>query len=169
MKELEKNIKSTFEELYATISAFNDSQIDVVPFSGSWTPGQVAEHIIKSISGIPNLCDGSTKVSHRAADEKTEAIRKLFLDFTQKFQSPDFIVPIETQHNKANILHALKRTEGNFLNVARTHDLSLICLDFELFGFGHLTKLELLDFGLTHTQRHIRQLKNIFHHLTQNN
>lgn len=41
------------------------------------------------------------------------------------------------------------------------HDLSFICLDFELPGTGALTGLEWIHFLSTHTRRHVRQLRNI--------
>ncbi len=169
LKELKKNIEHTFSELCTTLAAFSNEQINTVPFEGSWTAGQVAEHIIIAVGGAPQVCQGETQISLRAEDDKIEPLRAFFLDFTQKYTSPDFALPTGTRHDKAEILAAIKHIEKEFENAANTLDLTLTCLSFELPGFGHLTCFEWLDFGLTHAQRHIRQLKNIFKHLNAGN
>ncbi len=67
-------IEETFSRLTAAISKFSEKQFSTpFPFEGSWTAGQVAEHIIKSIGGMP---DQKTQPSDRAHNEKIEAIRK---------------------------------------------------------------------------------------------
>ncbi len=160
--QLLKETQTTFSDLYRSMDLFKDEQVDVVPFAGSWTPGQVMEHILKAVSGIPQLCRGNTQPSQRPENEKTAGLKKLFLDFNMKMKSPDFIVPTETQHDKALLLSQFKKTEEKFADAISSLDLSLLCTDFEIPGFGVLTRYELLDFGLTHTQRHIHQLNTIF-------
>lgn len=59
--ELKIEIKSTFGQLYQTLSLFTQSEINAIPFEGSWTSGQVARHIIKSTSGLKQVCDNNTK------------------------------------------------------------------------------------------------------------
>lgn len=162
MKEsLKQNIIRTFKNLNAVVLSFKESEIDAVPFEGSWTAGQVCEHIIKSISGIPELCNGNTEQTMRMADEKMDAINAMFLDFTIKMQSPPFILPISTNHDRNSIISTLKMIEKAMIGIVETHDLTLVCIDFELPPFGKLTKYEWIGFGLAHTQRHTYQLKNI--------
>ena len=48
----------------------------------------------------------------------------------------------------------------------RLLDLSATCLDFEMPGIGALTRLEWLWFYVWHTQRHLRQVKNIYAAIT---
>jgi hypothetical protein len=168
MKEqLLKETQDTFSDLYKTSRLFINEQIDAVPFEGSWTPGQVMEHMLKAVAGIPSICMGATQPAQRPQDEKTEAIKNLFLDFSIKFKSPDFIEPTETQHDKNQLLAEFKKTEQAFSDMIIGQDLAQLCLDFDLPGFGQLTRYELLHFGLIHTQRHIRQLNNILKKVTQ--
>src|SRR3954465_2712501 len=98
--QLLKENQTTFSDLYRSIDLFKEEQIDVVPFEGSWTPGQVMEHILKAVAGIPQLCRANTQPAQRPENEKTAGLKNLFLDFNMKMKSPDFIVPIETQHDK---------------------------------------------------------------------
>ena len=157
-----KDTQSTFSDLHNAIGRFKDEQIDALPFEGSWTPGQVAEHILKAVAGTPQLCMGSTQPAMRPQDQNTPGIRNLFLDYSIQMKSPDFIQPTEKQHVKPQLLSRVKKTEQDFIEIIGSQDLSLLCTDFELPGFGPLTRYEWLDFGLTHTKRHIRQLNNIF-------
>lgn len=165
--QLLKDTHSTFSDLYGAINLIKDEQIDTIPFEGSWTPGQVVEHILKAVANLPHICMGATQPAQRPENEKTPGIKNLFLDFTIKFKSPDFIIPTETQHHKNQLLAELKKTEQAFADLISKQDLSRLCLDFEIPGFGQLTRYELLDFGLTHTQRHLRQLNNILKIFTQ--
>jgi hypothetical protein len=164
--KLKSDTGSTFSGLYKTLDPLTDQMINTVPFEGSWTAGQVVEHIIKSASGLPQVCGGPTEAVGRKEDEKLAAIRNLFLDFSVKFQSPDFILPGNGPYHKAELRATLEKIEQDINHINATQDLSPECLDFELPGFGRLTRHELLGFVLIHAQRHTRQLENIAGHLT---
>ena len=142
---------------------FGPQQLNTIPFAGSWTAGQVAEHIIKSVSELP---DEKTETPKRFEDEKVYLLKKIFLDFTTKMKSPDFIVPQQTTHDKAALLQSLTDIEDNLIRIIKTKDLSLLCLDFEFPSVGYLTRLEWIKFFIFHTQRHTRQIVNIYNHLT---
>lgn len=156
--ELLAEIRDTFQELNNTISAFNDEQFNRVPFPGSWTPAQVSEHIILFTSGMP---DNHTQFTERKYDEKVEPLRQLFLNFSIKMKSPDFVNPGNSSRDKMEVLRIFKSVPDRLENLVETIDLSATCLDFEFPGLGHLTRYEWIRFFVVHTQRHIRQLKNI--------
>src|SRR6266480_647100 len=90
-KELIKQFDETESELLKVVSSFSEEQLNAVPFKGSWTAGQVTEHLLKSKSGIPKLFSGATKPTEREPDEKVDIIKSIFLDFNSKFKSPDFV------------------------------------------------------------------------------
>lgn len=159
---------NTAKELLQALASFDEEQINKIPFEGSWTAGQVAEHILKSASGAVAMLNGDTKPAGRPAEEKVGALRDLFLNFETKMSSPDFVLPADPEHNKEELISALQRTMQDASLAAATKDLSGICVGFEFPGFGELTRLEWLSFMLFHTQRHTRQLKNILHKLAAN-
>jgi hypothetical protein len=159
--DLIKEIKVTYSVLLQTLSRYEADEMDIIPFEGSWTAGQVAEHIIKSGSGICGFLQGPTEPTHRPIDQKVATIKSVFLDFTIKMQSPDFILPTQTSHHKDAQVNTLESIRNELLQAA-TLDLSHTCTGFELPGIGMLTRLEWLYFNCFHTQRHIRQLGNIF-------
>jgi hypothetical protein len=158
-KELLTEIDHTTTDLLETIASFKETQIDTVPFEGSWTAGQIAEHLSKAVSA--DVLYGNVTPTHRSPDEKSPAIRDMFLNFDIKMTAPDFVQPSAHVHNKKDILQHAAQTWANIREAVRQLDLSATCITFELPGFGLLTRLEWVRFMLYHTQRHIHQLKNI--------
>jgi hypothetical protein len=76
-------------------------------------------------------------------------------------QSPDFIIPSNDDKDKPQLMASLKEAFAGLARVARTKDLLVTCLDFEMPTIGHMTRLEYLNFVAVHTQRHIWQLKKM--------
>ncbi|WP_163399066.1 DinB family protein [Flavobacterium fluviatile] len=167
--EIKEEITTTFEKLNETISLFTQEEINRIPFEGSWTPGQVIRHVIKSTSGFPEVCDSNTKKLDQPADAKIASLKEIFLNLDVKYDSPDFIYPETAAYNKADLLSKLETIRNEMLNIAENYDLTLTCMDFEIPGVGNLTIYELLNFAVFHTQRHTFQLKNISSALKNNN
>ena len=94
MKEqLILDFNETTQELLSTLYSFRQEKFNKIPFEGSWTAGQVAEHLFKSESNIPNVLKGNSKTTGRNPFEKAPIIESVFLDFSKKLQSPEFILP----------------------------------------------------------------------------
>lgn len=155
-----KEIQITFDGLYAALQTFNDSTINQIPFAGSWTAGQVAEHLIKGLSGIGRM-GAKTKKTDRPADQKIPEIKKVFLDYSIKMTSPEFLIPTEETHQLQEQLSVLKNIEEQHIGMAEDADLSLESLVFEFPGLGTFTLYEWISFNLIHAQRHTRQLHRI--------
>ncbi|MBS7233553.1 DinB family protein [Flavobacterium psychroterrae] len=160
--KLKQEVENTFAALYQTISLFDQSKINIIPFEGSWTPGQVVRHIIKATSGFKKVCDGNTKKLENAIDEKIPVLKDIFLNFNTKYDSPDFIYPEDREYDKIELTSRLQKIESEILDIVANYDLSLTCLDFEIPGIGTLTIYELINFAIFHTTRHTHQLKVIF-------
>ena len=154
-----KDLTQTKAELLAAITAIDEQKFNTVPFEGSWTAAQVSEHLQEAIGA--DVLYAETKSADRQADEKVNAISDVFLNFEVKYQSPDFIIPANHPHSKSAMLAILDSAFNKLIAVADTLDLSEICLEFEIPGFGTFTRLEFLWFFNVHTIRHTRQLKNI--------
>lgn len=158
-QELVNEIEATGHSLLKTISSFSDEQLNICPFEGSWTAGQVAEHVLKA--GDCGILYGNTAVTERQPDEKAPAIRELFLNYTLKFQAAEDILPTQESHQKAALLQDLRQTWDKVIAAAQNIPLEDTCLDFEVPGFGPLTRYEWLQLINVHTQRHVHQLEEI--------
>lgn len=154
-----QDLKQSKAELLDAVSAIDEQKFNTVPFEGSWTAGQVSEHILKALGA--DLLYADTKPTDRQPDEKVTAIADLFLNFEIKMKSPDFILPDDKPKDRDTLLRALEKTFDRLIHAAETLNLNEICTVFEVPGFGPFTRLEFLWFFNVHTKRHIRQLKNI--------
>jgi hypothetical protein len=159
-------IDDTFNELIRLIASFDQEQINVVPFKGSWTAGQVVEHIIKSDGGFVQLLNGPVRDTEGEPDAHIAELKRVFLDFTIKMKAPDFIQPEDTFYEKFYLLSSIQDIKSGLEQAIATKDLTKTCTTFELPGSGYPTGLEAVHFVLYHTQRHIYQLKNIYERVT---
>jgi hypothetical protein len=155
---LAEEIQQSAEEFMTTLSRFSNEQLNTVPFPGSWTAGQISDHIRKATDGLP---DSQTKAADRDPALYVETLTSLFLDFTVKYESPGFILPDTGPFQTKALLRELVRIKNENAAIALTKDLTHLCLDFEMPGLGHLTRYEWLKFITAHVQRHNYQLKNI--------
>jgi len=160
-KEIIKELQDTVSEFQKLISSFDERQLNKVPYEGSWTAGQVAQHIILANSGFADVLNGPVKDTERAPDEQIEKIREIFLNFNTKMNSPDFILPTLKEYNKVKQLNALEKIKLDVSKAVDDLDLDKTCLAFELPVFGHLTRQEAVYFVIYHTQRHAQQLGRI--------
>ncbi len=158
--ELFNQVETTTNELIQLIDSLSEEQLNKIPFEGSWTAAQVGDHLLKSYS-VAETLSGNIKTTERNPEEKTEIIKKVFLDFNTKMESPGFIIPSDTLIAKTDLLMALKNRIDQLKEIIRTQDLSQTCLDFSIPGLGEFTRSEWLYFMVYHSQRHIHQLKNI--------
>lgn len=162
MKEqLITDFNETTEELLETISSFDEKEFNKIPFEGSWTAGQVGEHLFKSESNIPNVLKGNSKATERNPFEKTAIIEMVFLDFSKKLQSPEFILPSDEPKNKEDFIKGFERTRKELRNLIETSDLTRTFTDFPFPQLGEFTGWEWICFAVSHSKRHIRQMKNI--------
>ena len=114
---------------------------------------------------MPALVSGKTEATTRPFDERAKPLRDLFLDFSTKMKSPEFLEPTATEHSKSVLLASLQQIETELLDIAQNNDLTLTLLDFEMPGSGTLTTYEWLAFLTAHAQRHTHQLENIHRRL----
>jgi len=161
-KEIASEIETTTNELAQLVASFTPEQVNTIPFENSWTPGQVVDHILKSVASITKTINGTTRPTDRNPVEKKEMIEGVFLNFTKKLNSPDFIIPPKADHDKKDLVQAITTAMAKVMQASQKLDLSATCVDFELPGMGKLTRLEWTWFIVYHTKRHIHQLKNIF-------
>lgn len=151
----------TFEELINIISSIKAQQFNQVPFEGSWSAGQLAQHVILSAGGFVWLLNGPVKDTERDPEENIQNLRAMFLDFSSKMQSPAEIVPEEKQYDQEKLITKLKDIQHSFLETIKKVDVTKTCTAFEIPKSGYMTAAEAIVFTIVHTQRHVHQLKNI--------
>jgi uncharacterized damage-inducible protein DinB len=166
-KELAKQVGDTLGTFISLLTKIPPEQFNIVPFEGSWTAGQLAQHMILSNSGFADIVNGPVKNTDRAVDENVPQLRRDFLNFDIKMQTPDFIRPEKKDYDKDDALAALNNIRMQISEAAETLDLTKTCLAFEVPVLGYLTRFEAINFVDVHTQRHVHQLKNIYNELNK--
>lgn len=161
-QQLFYQLDDTTNKLIMLVSETDADFINKVPFENSWTVAQLAVHITKSNKAIAQGLGMPGNFLERDAEENVPKLKNIFLDFTAKYQSPPFIAPEERDYNKEEVITELNKSIEQLHHLRTETNLTEI---ISLPIFGEITKLELLHFVLYHTQRHIRQLKNILAHL----
>ena len=157
-RELFIKLHEPVSELLNLLSSNTETGINTVPFKNSWTAAQVADHITKSTSSIAKAMNMESAPTERDPGERIQELKKMFLDFTVKFKSPEFILPSQDVYEKELLIGKLSSSFDQLKERADTVNLSGMITHP---AFGDITKLELLYFVLYHTKRHLRQVKNI--------
>ncbi|WP_164849855.1 DinB family protein [Mucilaginibacter limnophilus] len=154
-------LSGTLQSFIDEAALFNNQEFNSVPYPGSWTPGQCAQHIRMSASGFNDVLNGRVTDTNREPDAGVEQIKAQFLNFDLKMQSPDFVVPEEKAYDQEEMIQALKVIRENVLNSVQSLDLDKTCISFKVPGAGWFTRFEAASFVLYHTQRHVHQLKKM--------
>jgi uncharacterized damage-inducible protein DinB len=162
---MKEKLIAEFEEstrnLLATLTSFSEQEFNRVPFEGSWSIGQVAEHLLKPESSIPGIFKGNSIQTEREPFEKTGVIESIFLDYTIKMQSPEFTLPSGEQKNKQQLIKEFAGNRKELQGLMETMDLDRTFTDFPFPQLGEFTGWEWICFAVCHTKRHIRQMKSI--------
>ncbi|HVZ57132.1 MAG TPA: DinB family protein [Chitinophagaceae bacterium] len=152
----------TVGDLITQFASFTGRAVNQVPFPGSWTAGQVAEHLEKSNIMITRALVLPGQPAHRDPAARIAELRESFLDLRVKFKSPDFILPIRGTYDHETMARQLRLSAEALLEAAReVRPDELI----QVPAFGEISRLEILHFVLYHTRRHLHQLRNILAHL----
>ena len=133
-----------------------------VPFEGSWTAGQVVEHILMVGNGFTQLLSGPNETTTRSVDEHVPRIKTILLDFNTKSIASDNITPEQVEYDIQDHLTRLEKLKTAITTAVKSLDLNRTCIAFDIKTFGHLTGLEATYFFLFHTKKHVHQLQNIF-------
>src|SRR6266700_6832874 len=150
---------SIISDLLQAVSLFSKKEINTIPYTGSWTAGQVVEHITRSNDTIVQSLHINGYVTKRKPDERIPELKELFLDFTIKLESPDFILPTRDIYEKEVLVADL---EKSVLQIREARNRINLIEALNHPAFGEITKLEIVHFALYHTQRHLHQLHKIY-------
>lgn len=162
-KELINEIEKVHNNFINTLSKFTEKELNTIPFEGSWTAAQVAEHATKSNQGIlAQLLNGKSKSINRSYNEQVEIVKQVFLS-KEKMKSAAQLEPSLTLHNKASLVTILKKQKEQQIECVNEKDLKALIseLDFPSSPNG-LTRYEWLFVMIEHAKRHIKQIENIY-------
>ncbi len=153
-------------EMAQAVEQFTNSDLNVVPFEGSWSAAQVTVHVLKSVEGLPKLFSSEAVSTERDPHQFEAELKKIFLDFDTRMKSPEFILPGDGPFQKDELIERLNETRRAINEKVKDVELSNTFTSFSFPGTGPLTGYELLCFAYCHSTRHARQVTKIFEALT---
>lgn len=156
--ELLLEFEAATNAIIEKVAALSQSEINTVPFPGSWTAAQVIEHLVKSDQAMIQTLNGPVQPTNRPPDEMVEKLRAIFLDFSTKLPSPEFIIPSSQTFDKENLIGTFKAGRKEIGKAIQTLDLTTGC---HMPIFGEPTRMEIITFVIFHTIRHTNQVKHI--------
>ncbi|RZK17353.1 MAG: DinB family protein, partial [Flavobacterium sp.] len=115
MENIRTEAEQTLQSFIKTFSEFKQETVNLAPFKGSWTAGQVAEHMILANSNFGEVLNGLVEETQRKPDEKVEVIRSILLNFDTKLDSPDFICPVLKDYDRKFQLEKLIEIKDEIL------------------------------------------------------
>src|SRR5688572_12198652 len=117
-------VEGTATELMEMVEKFSDVNINLIPFTNSWTAAQVADHITKSNNSILKAMLLSGTNINRNPGGRVEELKAIFLNFDSKLKSPDFILPSQDIYERQAVINNLKWSVEKLLEVSMGTDLS---------------------------------------------
>lgn len=157
-KELVHELRNAFDTFRDLVGAFSNENFNQVPFEGSWTPAQVASHIIMATDGIP---DENTEPASRDYKAQVGAITAMWTNYSVKMEAPDFLVPNNPLTNKLQALKEINRIKEKLASLVVEKDVTEICPDFPVPTLGTLSRYEWFVFIALHVHRHAQQLRRM--------
>ena len=142
------------------------SQYDIASFNhkadeDSWSPGELAEHILLLDKRINTLLSGTTAPSNRDPLEKEGLFRTIMDDTTSKIKAPSFLIPSTGQKQPEELIASILAERKKILQVVNEKELSVLLPEVPHRFFGEMTMAEWVSFLIEHTNRHLRQFKAV--------
>ncbi len=152
------NIELVSDTLVQLLQSVNERHFNQKPGADKWSIAQVVDHIRLSNNSVAKALALKGKPLDRNPGERISELKSVFLDFQTKLQAPDFIVPSKDIYDPNLLLKDLQASIQ--LIRERMYEDNLDEL-INHPAFGDISKFEILHFVLYHTQRHLRQIKEI--------
>ncbi len=156
-----EHYQQNLEEFIASFIDMPANHFNQKPEEGSWSVGQVVEHIFRSELASTRILNGKTKTPDEHSDEKAEYIRRQFTDRKKKFTAFGPIVPSEDPKDPQELAEKIRQNRKKQIQLLETADLNEICLNFEHPLFGLMSRKEWMVFNSTHANRHKAQISDI--------
>ncbi|SDE80797.1 DinB superfamily protein [Mucilaginibacter pineti] len=161
LQQVAADVEATGAAFIKTILAIDPGDFNRIPFKGSWTAAQVAEHIRLSVTGTIAIFNAPVMATDRDPGQYIDAVKDIFLDFAAQYPSAAAIIPADKQYSKEALKNQLIAIFEELQQNILAKDLTETCLAAEIPGMGHLTRLEWTYLAVYHTQRHDHQIKKI--------
>jgi uncharacterized damage-inducible protein DinB len=106
-RELFASLDEASSGLLKLVRPLDNDTFNAVPFKDSWTAAQLVVHLIKSNLHIVKSLSLKGKIIERDPAERASELEEIFLNFSTKLQSPEFILNQDLIYSKEEIVKDL--------------------------------------------------------------
>ncbi len=146
-------------ELQHAIMLFKQQQINIRAYENHWSAGEIIHHLILSDRDVIKILQGKFTETNDGATEKTAFLAAAFGNMNSKMIAAQRLQPEHKNYSRYDLKSELNDSRDDmrklFVKSVANHS-------FEHPELGQLTNVELLQYVILHTKRHISQLRNAF-------
>ena len=153
-----QELTAATQPLLSLLLSLTPEELNAPPPAGSWTAGQVVQHIYLSDLLLLENLEQADQPTYRDPGEQIEQLRSTFMDFTQKFQAAPEIDPAPGVYFPEQLAALLRNTRTQMQRIIDSTEFNSSGTNARL---GTLTRMEMIAFVVYHTQRHLHQLQKI--------
>ncbi len=166
-EQLITEIENAHQKFIQRLSKFSEQKLNRTEKEDSWTAGQIAEHIIKSNGGIlTKLLNGDTKPASRPYDEQVDLIKNVFRS-EDKMKTAPVLEPGQPPHSLKELVNSLTQQKAQQLETIKEKELKELSSELQFPPAPNgLTRYEWIIFMVEHTNRHSKQIENIYNEIS---
>lgn len=161
IQEIVHNLNETREELLGILKGLNRDQLHMKKDSGSWSIGQIYQHLIKTEElFIVAIKKGLRSKEDSFLEKKT---LEFLLDRSKKIVAPDIAKPTDEIIEYHEIFDKLKNSRKKLYEVINAiEDQSVLSRRYFVHPvFKEMLLIEWMETLYLHEQRHIKQINEI--------
>jgi len=156
-KSITNQYQNLSEQYTKRLLGLSEEELNTIPFPESWTVAEVINHITKANDNSFLFLKGM--IPERPVDERVLELKNILLDYELKMESPNFILPDDRKFTKKESIEGIQKVFSELIiHLGNTELSELIDHDSPL---GSITKWEIANFIMFHSQRHLHQIENI--------
>jgi DinB superfamily len=154
-------LETAFNDTLYLLKDIEEANINKKPAEGAWSAAQVARHLYKSTVGSDQMFAASTPEVDRSADERAENYRTILMDFENKLNAPEFLIPEEKDFEKDRLIQSLSEVNKAAVDAIKGSNLAQLAPMPAGHPLEGSSKLEIVHFFIYHTLRHNNQIEKI--------
>lgn len=157
IQRVTKHFTELSEQYTSVLKKLSEEELNQIPFLNSWSAAQVVNHITKANNHHFLFAKG--RKPERFVDERVLEFKEILLNYELKMESPDFILPDTKYYSKEESIEGIQNAFKQLVIHLNSNELSLLVETNS--PLGSITKWEIANFIVFHSQRHLHQLKQI--------
>ncbi len=168
-KEINNYLKKTRTSLIKKIESLTDDQWRYKPNPETWSPAEIAEHILKAEAVVLKRVEGIVEKEYKpdqmlGSKEKAEEMIEFIVSRREKFKAPEPVSPSGSFESPEAFIEAFTQRRKETYEYVKSVKRPLKAY-YENFGpIGEVNGYHWLLFISAHTERHVKQLDEVLEH-----